>query len=282
MGGLMDYKARFYSPYLNHFIQPDSIVPDWYSPKDLNRYSYVYNSPINNNDPTGHFANILVGAAIGAIVGGALYAANAYVHGNEINGTDLAIAVGVGAVAGGLIGSGAGAVSGFALIAHSAGIGMATSAVGYTIAAGKNYKSSEMLVSASVGLVAGAVSGGVSNAFAKPLPINYGGCLNQTSRWAAQMLTESGVNALAGAAQQIGTNIVNGKAPLSGAGPAFVLGGSAPAAIDVLVGPGWGGVARNIMVESFNNEMLERLPQNEKVNRQKAVIRRNSSSIVMQ
>jgi len=50
----MDYKARFYSPALNRFIQPDSIVPDPTNPQAWNRYSYVYNSPINYADPTGH------------------------------------------------------------------------------------------------------------------------------------------------------------------------------------------------------------------------------------
>jgi RHS repeat-associated protein len=50
--GLMDYKARFYSPYLNHFTQPDSIVPNL--TQGLNRYTYVYNRPINFNDPSGH------------------------------------------------------------------------------------------------------------------------------------------------------------------------------------------------------------------------------------
>ena len=52
MGGLMDYKARFYSPYINRFIQPDTIVPN--PTQGLNKYSYVGNNPINFNDPTGH------------------------------------------------------------------------------------------------------------------------------------------------------------------------------------------------------------------------------------
>ncbi|MBL8099772.1 MAG: hypothetical protein JNK81_11360 [Anaerolineales bacterium] len=55
--GLMDYKARFYSPVLNRFIQPDTIIPSLYSPQTLNRFSYVGNNPINFNDPTGHIAN---------------------------------------------------------------------------------------------------------------------------------------------------------------------------------------------------------------------------------
>jgi len=52
MGGLMDYKARFYSPILGRFTQPDTIIPG--GPQGLNRYSYVGNRPINFNDPTGH------------------------------------------------------------------------------------------------------------------------------------------------------------------------------------------------------------------------------------
>ncbi len=54
MGGLMDYKARFYSPYINHFIQPDSIVPNPANPQNLNRFGYVLNNPVNLVDPSGH------------------------------------------------------------------------------------------------------------------------------------------------------------------------------------------------------------------------------------
>ena len=52
--GIYHYQARFYSPYLNHFIQGDTIVPGFTNPQNLNRYSYVGNSPINYTDPTGH------------------------------------------------------------------------------------------------------------------------------------------------------------------------------------------------------------------------------------
>jgi RHS repeat-associated protein len=54
--GLLFYNARFYDPYLNHFTQPDSIVPDPYNSQDYDRYSYVRNNPIRYNDPTGHFS----------------------------------------------------------------------------------------------------------------------------------------------------------------------------------------------------------------------------------
>lgn len=52
--GLMDYKARFYSPCIMHFVQPDTLIPDIYNPQALNRFSYVNNNPIRYNDPTGH------------------------------------------------------------------------------------------------------------------------------------------------------------------------------------------------------------------------------------
>jgi hypothetical protein len=42
------------SPYINRFIQPDSIIPDLANPQDLNRFSYVRNNPLNYVDPSGH------------------------------------------------------------------------------------------------------------------------------------------------------------------------------------------------------------------------------------
>jgi RHS repeat-associated protein len=52
--GLMDYKARFYSPTLMRFIQPDTIVPSSSNPQSMNRYTYVYDNPLSFTDPSGH------------------------------------------------------------------------------------------------------------------------------------------------------------------------------------------------------------------------------------
>ncbi|MFZ5904485.1 MAG: DUF6973 domain-containing protein [Chloroflexota bacterium] len=54
MGGIMDYRARFYSPYLNRFTQPDTIIPNPSNPQSWNRYSYVVNRPTGLTDPSGH------------------------------------------------------------------------------------------------------------------------------------------------------------------------------------------------------------------------------------
>lgn len=46
--------GRMYDPLVGRFISPDSIVPDLRNPQSLNRYSYVYNRPLNLVDPDGH------------------------------------------------------------------------------------------------------------------------------------------------------------------------------------------------------------------------------------
>jgi RHS repeat-associated protein len=107
--GLYNYRARFYDPALGRFTQPDTIVPDQYNPQSLNRYSYVGNTPINGTDPDGHcypLCTMAIGAAIGAMAGGIAYTiAN---HGQDFNYKGFAGAVGVGLVAGGVIGTGVG------------------------------------------------------------------------------------------------------------------------------------------------------------------------------
>ena len=40
--------------YLNHFTQPDTIVPDPYNSQDYDRYAYARNNPIRYTDPSGH------------------------------------------------------------------------------------------------------------------------------------------------------------------------------------------------------------------------------------
>jgi RHS repeat-associated protein len=70
LGSLYDYGARFYSPYLNRWIQPDPIVPDPGNPQSLNRYSYCLNNPLKYTDPDGHIPVPLITGGVGALVAG--------------------------------------------------------------------------------------------------------------------------------------------------------------------------------------------------------------------
>ncbi len=54
--GLYFYVARWYDPYLNHFIQADTLVPGAGNVKAYDRYAYAEWNPIKFNDPTGHWA----------------------------------------------------------------------------------------------------------------------------------------------------------------------------------------------------------------------------------
>jgi hypothetical protein len=59
----MYYNARFYDPYLNQWVQPDTVVPNAGFVADYNRYSYVRNNPLRYSDPTGHEPQCEVGTS---------------------------------------------------------------------------------------------------------------------------------------------------------------------------------------------------------------------------
>ena len=52
--GLMYYRARYYNPDLGKFMQADPIVQNPLFSQSFNRYSYVFNNPMNFIDPTGY------------------------------------------------------------------------------------------------------------------------------------------------------------------------------------------------------------------------------------
>jgi RHS repeat-associated protein len=90
--GLYFYNARYYDPYLNRFISPDSIIPDPANPQDLNRYSYVRNNPVRYTDPTGHCifgVDTLVCIAVGGAVVGGIVGWGTQVHRNLQSGMDF-------------------------------------------------------------------------------------------------------------------------------------------------------------------------------------------------
>ena len=169
--GLMYYNARWYDPTLGRFAQADTLIPGAGNPLAWDRYAYVNNNPVRHNDPSGHFLNIVVGAVVGAVVGVGTLAVNQALHPEvKYNSTDWVAAAGIGAAAGALISTGVGAGVGTALGASliGGGVGMGASAAGYTLGAGTDYDSREMLVNAGAGCLTGMASGGIGSAMSGP------------------------------------------------------------------------------------------------------------------
>jgi len=67
--GLYYYYHRWYDPSIGRFISADPLSGQLSNPQTLNRYVYVADSPLNNNDPSGEFINIVVGAIAGGLIG---------------------------------------------------------------------------------------------------------------------------------------------------------------------------------------------------------------------
>lgn len=107
--GYYYYGARYYDPSLGRFLTADSITPDEANPQALNRYSYVYNSPLNYIDPSGHFPWL---ALLGALIGGASAGISAYQNNGQFQIGNVALGALTGGIAGGTLGlSGAAAES---------------------------------------------------------------------------------------------------------------------------------------------------------------------------
>jgi RHS repeat-associated protein len=53
--GIYVMGVRWYDPYINRFLSPDSIIPQPANPQSLNRFSYALGNPLRYRDPTGHW-----------------------------------------------------------------------------------------------------------------------------------------------------------------------------------------------------------------------------------
>jgi RHS repeat-associated protein len=113
--GLYFYAARWYDSSLGRFSSPDTLIPEAsQGVQAWDRYGYTNNNPVLYNDPSGHcliLCTMIIGAAVGAIVGAVGYTAYTAATGTEFNTGHMLMAAGAGAIAGAAIGSGVGLVA---------------------------------------------------------------------------------------------------------------------------------------------------------------------------
>jgi len=186
--GLQYYGARYYDSSMFHFTQPDPIIADMYDPQNLNRFSYVRNNPYKYVDPSGNSPTLVtgvIGAAVGAVIGGGFSAGSQYYHTGTVGWGDVGKSAGVGAVAGGVAGltlgmgtavAGAAGLSGTGAVAAEGAV-----AAGSSITGGQAARATEnviegnaiteglgnpgdMALDGTIGLVTFGVGKGVSSA----------------------------------------------------------------------------------------------------------------------
>ncbi|MCD7811589.1 MAG: DUF6531 domain-containing protein [Ruminococcus sp.] len=159
--GTVYLRARYYDPTIGRFISRDSVVGENTDPLSLNLYTYCGNNPILNEDPDGHFWNVVIGAGIGAVAGALTSVVTQGITKGwkNIDAKEVLIDTAAGAVSGGLAATGvglAGQVFGNQIIG-------ATSSVikdCYTTQRdGGEYGFLDGVVSASNGIISGTVSG---------------------------------------------------------------------------------------------------------------------------
>lgn len=158
--GLYYLQSRYYDPNTGRFINADSYAGTGQGVLGYNMFAYCNNNPIIAADPDGRWLHLVIGAVVGASIGGICAA----IQGKS--GTEIAIAAGAGALSG---------------LLASTGLGIAAQIVGSaTISAGESYLSqgvtkgfdridyTEVAYSGAVGAITGA-SGGVSKSVSKHL-----------------------------------------------------------------------------------------------------------------
>ncbi|MCE9552165.1 MAG: hypothetical protein K8T91_02170 [Planctomycetes bacterium] len=208
--GFDNFRSRPYDPGSGRFLSQDSIG---LASGDTNPYRFGFNSHPNATDPSGHVAQVIWGAAIGAGV----YGIQAAITG-EWDWVDFGISVGAGALTGGVsafVGRGL-------ILGVTAGRGLAMGAAAAEMTGVGAYLTSAAIGGASG--AAGGYAGGWFQGYATTL--NHGG--SELEAWSnANASGRSGalwglaLGTLGGGVQGLRGEL--GTAPPSGPAPALVV-----------------------------------------------------------
>lgn len=174
-------RARYYSQDLGRFVQPDLINLKVPLPIFLNRYKYAIENPLNYVDLNGEFVNLLIGAGVGALIGGGVDLINqtliegkslsevdwgsvgAAAAGGAVSGVIASTGIGTAVLTAGGMSGGAAAIGGGMLTgALSGASGSAVDTVVYNLS--HNIPATKNLVkNTAIGTITGVVAGGVSS-----------------------------------------------------------------------------------------------------------------------
>ena len=151
-------RARYYDPTIGRFISRDSFAGSNNDPLSLNLYTYCHNNPIIYQDKSGHWIHLAIGAAVGALVGGAIKVATNLIDPEKDWNDGLGTAMIAGAASGFLASTGVGLVG---QVAGNAAISMANNAADQVIdnKGFKNFNVGSMLFDGVVGGIAGRAGG---------------------------------------------------------------------------------------------------------------------------
>ena len=105
-------QSRYYDPAVGRFINADNYATTYKTSTGANMFAYCMNSPVKGKDDGGDIGwSILVGAVVGAVVSAATTAVQSYKATGRVDVGQTIISGIVGAVSGGVAGSGLGMIS---------------------------------------------------------------------------------------------------------------------------------------------------------------------------
>jgi len=159
--GFYYLNSRYYDPVTSRYLNADNYDTLLTSPNELtdkNLFGYCDNNPVMRLDSYGEFW-FLIGAAGGAVIGGAVSAISQYATTGSVNLNVVRVNAAAGAIAGALASTGVGLV---ASVGINAALGGVTYAAEQAVQ-GKEIASGGLIISTIAGGIGGAIGGtGVS------------------------------------------------------------------------------------------------------------------------